>query len=444
MLLRILALTTIMPLSLLLSGCACPSGGCAPNTPCLPCVNELTVPNSELPNFVELTSAEMLVPLPVPTETYQLLNADTCKCRAATNMTKANLVELERHLAKIVIECDTKNVAENFCLDRDLLALRATGLRNEAAGMALEAFYQLAGLEVQKQYLELGIAELQLTLKRINKFQEKGIALPSQLNRSEIIAQLAELEDQKLQLDFSRIQLNGQLQKTTGCPLDEQTFFWPELDWQPNLQPIDIDAKLAEGLSTRSDLRGINLLLCKLEKHTLPVARGVLKFAESTVGTVEPQKGLIHTLRCFRCNECELPIRCKQLAMFYSDTEQNAIAEIKSAAYHIGLQQQRVVAAQTLTQELEDRLRVMKETRDIEDISVFEISNARARVYQAQSKLIERVVELFISEVTLRKAQGMLALECGFCPQLCCEGNCDGACSCCTQTSCNTTKHSCD
>ncbi len=438
MLLRILAFVAIVPLSAVLTGCKCPSGGCnLPGTPCAPCVNELTVPESELPDFVALASVEALVPLPTPSETYQLIDAATCQCRAATNMPQANLVELERHWVKVMIECDTENVRKNLCLDRDLLALRATGLRNKAAGSALEAFYQLAGIEVQKHYLQLGVEESRRTLNRIDKLQSKGIELPEKVDRSAVFGQLAELEDQKLQLDFLRIQLNGQLQKMMGFPLDEYMFFWPQLDWLPEMAPVNVGTSVAEGLATRSDLRGIGLVICRLEKNTLPVARGVLKFAESTVGTVEPQDGVIHWLRCFRCNETELPVRCRQLAIFYSDTEEAATVEIKSAVYQIALQQQRVVATQSLVEQFQDRLRALEKTRDIDDISIFEISHARAQIYKAQSKLMERVVELRISRVSLRKAQGLLAGECGFLPKLCCEGCCDGACVRCAKKTCH-------
>ncbi|MGI9429662.1 MAG: hypothetical protein ACR2NM_13455, partial [Bythopirellula sp.] len=204
-----------------------------PRTPCAPCIDECIVPEQELPSFVDLASAESLVPLPAPTETYEQIDVTSCQCRAATNFTRANLVELERYWAKVVIECDTKNVRDNYCLDRDLLSLHATGLRNAAAGSALEAFYHLAGIEVQKHYLQLGVEESQLTLARIDKLQAKGIELPDKVDRSTVVRQMAELEDQKLQLDFLRLQLNGQLQKMMGCPLDECTFFWPQLDWQP-------------------------------------------------------------------------------------------------------------------------------------------------------------------------------------------------------------------
>ncbi|MEO2049791.1 MAG: hypothetical protein ABGX16_24800, partial [Pirellulales bacterium] len=64
-----------------------------------------------------------LKPLPTPDESYQLLDTKTCQCHAATNANTANLVLLERHWARVVIECDSRAVRDNLCLERDLLAL---------------------------------------------------------------------------------------------------------------------------------------------------------------------------------------------------------------------------------------------------------------------------------------------------------------------------------
>ena len=58
----------------------------------------------------------------------------------------------------------------------------------------------------------------------------------------------------------------------------------------------------------------------------------------------------------------------------------------------------------------------------VEDIAIFEISKARGDLYQIESKLIEQVVALEVAKVDLRKTQGLLALECGFDPKLCCDG----------------------
>ncbi|MCH7752495.1 MAG: hypothetical protein IH898_10120 [Planctomycetes bacterium] len=423
MILRLIAITGFLMLVAVVSGCKCPSGGCVPRTPCVPCVLEPAEVDGQPPDLAALTCADCeLIPLPAPKETYQLLSADTCQCSAATNAPVANMVELERHWARVVIECDTNAVRENYCLDRDLMALHAAGIRNDSASAALKAFYQLAGLEAQKHFLQLATDETGRTLDRIVNLRERAITIPDGIDYGTVESRLHELKDQQLQLAFLRIQVNGQLQKLIGCPLDETTFYWPQFEWQVDLTPVDVEGALALGLATRADLRGLELMICKIDKVTLPVARAVLAYADGTLGSVEPRDGLIHVARCFHCNKSELPIRCRQLAMLYADKENLAIAEIKSAAYKIVLQQQRAANTQQTVEKLRGRVEELTKTRGVEDVAIFEISKARGDLYQVESKLIEQVVALEVAKVDLRKAQGMLALECGFDPKSCCEG----------------------
>ena len=426
---RLVAIISLVTFVGGLCGCRCPSGCCVPGAPTMPCVESFEDIETTPPDFVELTSAESdLFALPAPTETFQLLSPSTCQCMAATNAPVANMVELERHWAKVVIECDTEGVRKNYRLDRDLLSLHANEIRNESAAAALQAFYQLAGLEAQQHYLRLATEETSRTLDRINNLREKGVKLPDGVDYGAIETQLHDLTDKQFQLDYSRIQLNGQLQKLIDCPLNEYKFYWPDVFWEVDLVPVDVEAELTYGLSQRSDLRGLQLLLCKMERITLPVARAVLSYADGVIGSVEPRDGLIHVLRCCQCNKAEVPVRCRQLAMFYTDTEGKATAEIKSAAYGITLQQHRVATTRETVQKLRERERELSEKREVENVAAFEISKARGDLYQAEIDLIEHVTELYLSKVELKRAQGVLAIECGFVPQLCLEGCCDGAC----------------
>ena len=429
MFLRIVAIIALLPCVAVVCGCRCPSGGCVPRTPCLPCVPVPAEAEVEPPNLASLSCENCeLVPLPSPAETYLLLDAGTCQCSAATNAAAANMVELERHWAKVVIECDTQAVRENFCLDRDLLALHAVEIRNESAAAALNAFYQLAGLEAKKHFLRLAFDETGKTLERINNLREKGLDVPESLDYSAVETRLHQLKDQQFQLEFSRIQLNGQLQKLLGCPINEYAFYWPQVNWQVDLTPVDVQAELAHGMAMRTDLRGLELLLCKSDKTTLPVTRAVLAYADETVGSVEPRSGLLHVARCFRCNQSEVPIRCRQLAMFYTDTEHLATAELKGDAYKIILQQQRAANAQQAVEHLRARVEELTKTRDVKNVAIFDISKVRGDLYEAEVDLIDQVVALEMAKVELRRAQGELARECGFEPRLCCEGCCDGAC----------------
>ena len=171
-----------------------------PRTPSVPCVLEPAEVIGQPTDLAALTCEDCeLVPLPSPTETYHMLSIGTCQCSAATNAPQANMVELERHWARVVIECDTKAVGKNYRLERDLLALRANEIRNEAASSALEAFYQLAGLEAQKHFLQLATDETERTLDRINKSQEQGNhEFPTASTTAPIESRLHELKDQQL------------------------------------------------------------------------------------------------------------------------------------------------------------------------------------------------------------------------------------------------------
>ncbi|MCC6491659.1 MAG: TolC family protein [Pirellulales bacterium] len=421
------------------AGCRCPSSCCLPATPHARCdLPSAAVPDAQL-DLTRLLAdappdAALLQTLPSPDETYQILTPGDCQCRAATNANIANMVELEEHWAATIIECDSKIVQQNLCLQRDLLELHAADVRNKAAATALEAYYQLAGLEARRQYLEQAILETTRSLQRADKLRSSG--LPVDVDRDSLALRLGELEDQRLQLHYARVQLNGQLQKQLGCPVSEHDFFWPQLDWRPKLAPIDAEAELAAGLPNRFDLRGVSLVLCNLEKTTLRVARGVLGVADSTLGSVEPTEGLVHRLRCINCSDHELDVRCRQLTMLYNDTEQLATAEIKSAVYQVTLQQQRVALAYQAAGDRQAHLQSLLARREAEDVAVFEISAARGRVFDAQAKLIEQIAALKVAEVRLRRSQAALAAECGLEPKLCCEGSCRGYCTRCQARTC--------
>jgi hypothetical protein len=122
--------------------------------------------------------------------------------------------------------------------------------------------------------------------------------------------------------------------------------------------------------------------------------------------------------------------------MLYNDTEQLATADIKGAAYQVVLQQQRVALARKSVEDRRAELHATTAKRDVDDTAVFEISQIRGRLYDAESKLIEQVAALKIAETGLKKSQAALAAECGFSPKLCCEGECDGACMRCQAPTC--------
>ncbi|MEM6798584.1 MAG: hypothetical protein AAF589_03640 [Planctomycetota bacterium] len=433
--LRIYSLFVVAALALLV-GCRGSKCTCMPATPNIPCAFRSTTADSsppEVASAIPVTLADVSdLPclLPTPGDTYDSLDRSTCQCNAATNTVVASAVELERHWASVLIGCESDAVVESLCLTRSLLALQESDLRNASAAAALTSFYLLAGVEAAEDHAELGMREVEASLERIDRLKGKGLPIPSEVDRDALAIKLDELRDKKLQLRFARIQLNGQLRRLLGCPLDERRFFWPKVEWNPDLDPLDVESLVAEGVAERSDLRSLRLVRCKLEKTTLPVARQVLQVIDGTLGTVSPTPGILGNLRCRDCKDHEISVRCRQLTMIEADATEVAIGKIKSAAYKVVVQQDRVRLAKLTVDARRERLAQLEKIRETEDISVFEISVARGRLFEAESSLVSKVVELKVARVGLREVQGLLAIDCGYRAMICGEHCCTGQCGC--------------
>lgn len=381
--------------------------------------------------------------LPGPADSYELIDPATCQCNACTNAALANLTDLERHWAGVLICCEEGAIEEALCLTRSLLTLQSTEHRNQAASSALTAFYLLAAAEIQDDYIERGLAEVGSTLQRIDSLEQASLPVPDAIDRGDLTSRQTELQDQRHQLGLLRIQLNGQLKRLLGCPIDTERLFWPQVDWTPRLEPLDVNAVVAGGLQCRSDVRTVRLVRCKLNSATLPVARAVLKIADGTLGTVEPAPGILSKIRCGECRDHEIPVRCRQLALLEVETERAATAKIKSAAYKVSVQQDRVRLAKAAVDDTRARLAELEKTRETEQKSIFEISAARVRVFEAEAELVRQIADLKVAEVALRQERGDLSIECGYratlCGEFCCTGcchNCCGGNSCCCCQSC--------
>ncbi|MEM9351864.1 MAG: hypothetical protein AAGA92_02535 [Planctomycetota bacterium] len=435
--LRHLAIVGLLGLLPSVMGCSCPSSCRVPCTPSAPCAFDAVKQEELPPDFVQLVSASAegveLAEMPAPDESFRPLEAADAQCYAATNSNLANMVMLERHWAKIMVECDTRIVGENLCLFRDGFALRASNMRNEAAAAALETFYQLAGLEARGRVLSAGLAQAEQSLERIDRLEAQGLDVPEEIRRPEIAAEVQRLRDNLTQLDYQRLLLNGKLQKLVGCPIDETAFFWPLVDWSPDLAPVDADLEVQTGLEQRTDLRALQLVLCRLEKVTLPVARALLGSADATLGAVEPREGLRHWLRCMKCTDAEVPIRCRQLALLYDEKEALAIGEIKSAVYAVTMHQERVALATEAVLDRQAQLQELEGRRDVDNVVVFEMTRSRGDLLQAESDLIARLTDLKVARIELKRARADLARECGHAAVLCCEGPCCGECVRCTK-----------
>jgi hypothetical protein len=100
------------------------------------------------------------------------------------------------------------------------------------------------------------------------------------------------------------------------------------------------------------------------------------------------------------------------------------------------LQQHRVAHARLAVEGRRADLYELQAKRDADDVDVFTLSLVEGRLFEAESDLIDQVAGLKGAEVRLLRAQGALGEECGFVPQLCREGCCNGHCTRCQAPTC--------
>ena len=425
MIARPLPTIALLLFATVLPACRCPSRHCVPCTPGAPCDCELAEAETVTPDVSAVYDS--IVRLPSPTKEYCLLAEHDCQCNAALSDANAQMVLLERHLAIVLAECETPAVDRNLSLFRDLLSLYAVDKRNLAAATALEAFYRLAELEAGVQSLEKLLIETEVAATRAADLTDQDLV--ASLDPSELERQVLDLKDKRATLDLNRLELNGQLRRLLNCPLDSTQFFWPKTSWVIDVEPYDVEAEVAVGIASRSDLRALRLTICHLENDTRPVARGVLAAFDGALGTAKVQDGWLHRLRCIVCSRQEVPVRCRQLRILLRDSERGAEVEIRRAAYTVQSQYERLAIAQSKVVSWRRRVAELEAKREVTDVTTFDLTRAKNSLFQSATDVNHHIVELKIARMKLRQAQGLLPVECGLGGRVCLEGcPCAGEC----------------
>lgn len=424
MLVRNLSLVSIVLGVWAWAGCRCPSQNCVPSTAKVACPAELTLATELAPDVTAL--AHSVARLPSPTEEYRLLDEYECQCTSVANAYLGNLLQLEQHLAAVFAECESSKARRNLTLQRNLLGLYSADKRGLAASNAMVAFYYLTELEAAVPHLDHVIQETTYAARRANLLTEQDLA-PT-IDPTDYDRQLLQLLDRQTELNVRRLELNGHLQRLLGCTLPTDTFFWPHVANVIEYEPVDVDAAVAVGLATRQDLRMIRLVMCNLDKDTLPVVQAFLGAVDGALGTATVQDGCIHRLRCIACSDHEVPVRCRQLRILLDDAERAATTAIRLAAFETQAHYERIIIAKQTVDSWRERVERLKAKRAVEDTSVFEITTALNELSQAEIDLVHHITQLRLARLALRQAQGLLPGECGYAPVICCPPTRDGGC----------------
>jgi len=424
MILRILPVISISLLIACASGCGAHRFCCSydSGTGCPVDHGHVVTPPESLPtsDLVSFEAVNRELPSQRTTGEFNLLSFSDCQCAAASNAATANLLEREAQLADVLIENRLEKAACAQQLQRDLIMFRSLENRTEMAATAAIAFYNLALVETLQSLLDDSLGEIAEAHHQAEQLRAEALV------DSEVVEQLkrqqAEMHEKLAELLLNRIRLNGQLRIVLDCRLDSPFPYWPQANLHASLETIDKELEVSDGLATRPDLRALRLTLCRLDKTTLPIARGVLGVADASLGTVVAGGSRLRNLTERDLVDYEITVRENQLQAMLHQREQQVIAQILDAAWKIETVQRHVALA---SEKLASRRREVQRTeqlREVSDASVLDVKQARLQVDQAVADFIQAIVALRLAEVELKRAKGSLAGECGFEWTPCCDG----------------------
>ena len=296
---------------------------------------------------------------------------------------------------------------------------RSLDHRNTAAADAATAFYRLA--EIESLYSIVADTLRQLTEARQQAEQLREEALVENDVVEKLRRQQADAREKLSALLLKRIQLNGQLRTMLDCRLDSPLPYWPEANLHASAVTIDKDLEVSEGLATRPDLRALRLAWSRLDSTTLPIIRGVLGVADGSLGTVAAGGGRLRNLTEHRLVDHEVFARDEQLQLMLYNQEQAVTAEILSASWQIETAQRQVAIAAEKLESRRREVKLIEQQRETSRASALDLQAAQVFVHQATAEFVQSIVALRLAEVELKRAKGVLALECGFDWSPCCE-----------------------
>jgi len=420
MVLRIVTLVGIFAVIPVVAGCGRFKNVCCPvdsHTECPAIAAEVTGAR-DLQAEVLLQSYDQQPPVPeVPIE-YLVLPTAHCQCTAANNDAVANMLQMEYQLIDWSTRGQHGAALRNLLMQRDLVGAQSVVKRNSAAALAMKTFYGLAGVEAQAPLLAEAVEEIITAERRAKQLHDEGLA--EDINVSALVSQRLELEEKANQLRLTRKQLNMLLQKLLDCPLNQQTYFWPETTLVAEPSDIDIDFEVSRGLELRAELRAVRATHYSLDTKTLPVARGVLQTADAALGSATETRGL-RLIRRFADAEQEVAVRDRQLATLTHDTEQTVGAEIRRAVDELETTRRYLTLASAKLVSRDNRLKRLEVQRRKGTATAIDVNIANVQRIEAKSEVLNHVVALRVAEISLKQAQGLLAQECGYEAIFCCE-----------------------
>ncbi|MGE0755908.1 MAG: hypothetical protein AB7O38_02770, partial [Pirellulaceae bacterium] len=339
---------------------------------------------------------------------YCRLGEGDVACLAAYHSALGNLWSREGYRA--ACQDDGCGGETEAALSR-VLGITAIHARNEDAAAAAELFLRLVAAESGARSLERGIAEYDELLEELHRREAAGMV--TGVSRLETEQQQLDVRYRHAELQTTVYRLNAQLAAMLHIDLPPSTRFWPECDltvW-PDV-PTAEDAVLF-ALATRADVAAAR-------QACQECAAGRTAAAEWMVGQVT---GVVPGLASGAGPRFVFSLRrrpdtsgslCEQLSFVVAQRERSARQETLQAVENLTARLIQVDLRRKKLALAQQRLQSLSEQQELTAAMAFQVRKARLDLLTVEQELLQEVVEWKVAGVQLKRAQGLLALECGY------------------------------
>jgi hypothetical protein len=385
-----------------------------------------------------LTSSDLSGP-----HTYRALSPLLCQCLAAKHAPLADGFDRQRRqLGKtspvrsasktclcsrygLMSHRKAEKREKQRAFQETLLLYSALEIRNQAAGAALEWYYQLAGAEAKADLLRTSLERGQDVLGRIQQMKKLGLPLPAPVE--EYQRQISELQLQQTQNQIQIAQLNSKLRLALGYDSKQDWRIWPDPGMPlgtpfqtPEPFAPEVEAAVQLGLQQRPQLLLLRDLIAHLDRDTLDSAHTFLQMLNPLLAMSSPGPScklliiLGKILHIQPGQEAERERVRAQLCEYLHERERTVEAEIRAAVYEVYARRETIAQARQAADSWQERIRDLEKQQAEGLKGALSLISAHLEWYKAQGEVIKEFLSWKIAIVKLKQAQGVLPAECGY------------------------------
>jgi len=356
---------------------------------------------------------------PCAPTSVELVDESQAQCLAAANSVLGNLLEREACVLEKCQHGGRKLQCANSLL-QSVLRYQAIAERNRAASASLKVYYGLIATYEQEKVLEAIQSELKKAQQRIELVEAKGLEIPG--DPAEISRQQNELSIQWEELKLRRSTLVNQLRTLLGAESYRCADLRPTSNLDVEFECLDVETAIIIALENRADLAVQRRLCCCLDEDTLPAIRAVMQATNGLLGSQLSSSKLCGIgFRWWRNriaakrDLCELNLRRGQVCQQMEDQQREIEQEICQAAFAIEVRRNQLQLSLQNVAAWSNSIEHITVQQMTEDATVFAKTEAVIGKLQAETVVVNHALQLKIAEVDFRSAQGLLAVECGYC-----------------------------